>query len=144
MSDERTMILRMLAEGKISVEEADALLDALGEPEVSRPEGEPTCCGGPRSRGKSGGGRGRRETFRPFFDFGFDFPDFGMDIQGMAQKALHSLREGLAHGVNLGDWFETSFGASKHVEKRELSASSQGMDRLVVRNRPRRDHHLGT
>ena len=37
MNDERAMILKMLQEGKISLEEADALLDVLNEPGV--PEG---------------------------------------------------------------------------------------------------------
>ena len=34
MNDERSMILKMLQEGKISVEEADALLDVLNEPDT--------------------------------------------------------------------------------------------------------------
>ncbi|MFW5745767.1 MAG: DUF4097 family beta strand repeat-containing protein [Spirochaetota bacterium] len=47
MNDERSMILKMLQEGKISVEEADALLDVLNEPEVD--------AGGGFSKADAGG-----------------------------------------------------------------------------------------
>jgi hypothetical protein len=42
MGEERARILGMLAEGKISVDEADTLLDAL----ASRGEGKPAAAGG--------------------------------------------------------------------------------------------------
>ncbi|MGH2349721.1 MAG: SHOCT-like domain-containing protein, partial [bacterium] len=42
MNEDREMVLRMLKEGKISVEEADALLQALAEEaEAPQPSGEP-------------------------------------------------------------------------------------------------------
>ncbi|MFW5688881.1 MAG: DUF4097 family beta strand repeat-containing protein [Spirochaetota bacterium] len=39
MNDERAMILKMLQEGKISVDEANALLDVLNEPQPGEPGG---------------------------------------------------------------------------------------------------------
>lgn len=41
MTEERTMILNMLKEGQISIDEAERLLDALGEPAGTPPEHAP-------------------------------------------------------------------------------------------------------
>lgn len=38
MSEDRTRILGLLADGKITAEEAERLLDAVGEPETARPK----------------------------------------------------------------------------------------------------------
>lgn len=49
MSEDRTRILNLLAEGKITAAEAERLLDALGSPEAaaSKPPAEPAIKGDP-------------------------------------------------------------------------------------------------
>ncbi|MCZ6677575.1 MAG: hypothetical protein O7E52_10020 [Candidatus Poribacteria bacterium] len=63
MNEERREILRMLAEGKISVEEADMLLEAIED-------------GTERQAEAADGHEERRKCYGPFFE-DFDFGNFG-------------------------------------------------------------------
>ena len=60
MDESRQMVLRMLREGKVSVEEAEALLDALGAEGHDDPGAEGPAARGPRSLPTSGWARGLR------------------------------------------------------------------------------------
>ncbi len=136
MTEERTMILKMLAEGKISVEEAEALLDALGEvPLTEDAQGSADPGHEQRGRERTGRSRHRRERCWPFFDFDVDFQDMSRDFQGMARHVLRGLREGLGHGVKFGDWFESFFGSNKSVDERSFSVSCEGVEKLKLDNR---------
>lgn len=59
MSEERIVVLRMLSEGKISVEEAEKLLNALGESATKEERGDE---GGARHRQGSGSRHRRKEA----------------------------------------------------------------------------------
>ena len=65
MNEERMVILKMLAEGKISVEEAESLLQALEKSGKERTSDEG------RAEGKAG------PNFFGGADFHFDFDEFG-------------------------------------------------------------------
>ena len=94
MNDERSMILKMLQDGKISVEEADALLDVLKEPDTSAGAGftpaapdttEPADAGKHTDAGKhadaadAGAGVARADTTQ---DSGHDRHDDSRDGPG--------------------------------------------------------------
>lgn len=51
MPDERARVLDLLSEGKITVEEAETLLDALGAPSDQRAQGDAGAAGASRARG---------------------------------------------------------------------------------------------
>ena len=86
MSDERLRVLRMLREGRISVEEADALLEALDEAEASRPDER---AGPAAAWPRQGEGSGR---FRASWPVG---ADLGERIGETVREALRRARPGL-------------------------------------------------
>ncbi|MDQ7844837.1 MAG: DUF4097 family beta strand repeat-containing protein [Armatimonadota bacterium] len=85
MSDERLRVLRMLREGRLSVEEADALLEALGEAEMPRPDEE----AGPGGAGRGEGEASARHTAWPVG------ADLGERIGETVREALRRARPGL-------------------------------------------------
>lgn len=93
MSDERLRVLRMLREGRISVEEADALLEALGEPGPPRPDAGPPRPdeeGGPGGAGREGEASARLRAPWPVG------PDLGERIGETVREALRRARPGLS------------------------------------------------
>lgn len=86
MSDERVMILTMLKEGKITVEEAEALLDALGEERPSAAD-----VGRGQSRGAHDGPREQEEAPRAWSSWS----TLGQDIGETVRAAVGSVRTGV-------------------------------------------------
>ena len=94
MSEERQRVLRMLKEGKVTVEEAEALLEALGEAEAPEPVGAgPAASGGeagqPRAEAVPGVPRGEGQTSRP--DAGERPDDRRGDFQRMIDDIMKSV-----------------------------------------------------
>ncbi len=164
MNDERSMILKMLQEGKISVEEADALLDVLNEPEVETEGGFSKADAGGHGggatsgpapafkraddRAHSGGGH-RREGERHGSGaegFRFDFDLSGLQdtlrttmgsVRETMQGVSASLRDafsGLGDLENLGD-FARTMGKVRSSDVRELGADTGEAGTLRVSNK---------
>ena len=131
MNDERAMILKMLQEGKISVEEANALLDVLKEPDEeegsgfaqadARPTGDeaPASDSG-RGSGEAGGDEGRRThrvfTERAHRDHDYDHDhdhdrdeDYGVHVDFDLSGLKESLRS------TMGSVRETMKGVSESL-----------------------------
>ncbi|MFP4375462.1 MAG: DUF4097 family beta strand repeat-containing protein [Spirochaetales bacterium] len=98
MNEERAMILKMLREGKISVEEADALLDVLNDEQESEPAGFASREDAPRDREQ----RSEREEPRTrrrrskHSDVSFDID---LDLSGVTEglkSAMSSVKESMA------------------------------------------------
>jgi hypothetical protein len=87
MSDKRVMILTMLKEGKITLEEAAALLDALGE--------ERPAAAGDAEREQSPGGQARpREREGEPEAWSSSWSTLGQDIGDAVRAAVRSVRTG--------------------------------------------------
>lgn len=84
-NEERRMIIEMLSEGKINVEDAESLLEAL----------------------ESSGTRARSKNNEFCFDFESFIPeDFMDDLRGGLEKGLGKLGEFDIHFGKLNDFFE--------------------------------------
>ena len=163
MKDERAMILNMLKEGKISVEEADALLEVLGEDEdqsapggfsaSERPDDSRSSAGEPPRQERisvqrenqetrreddrsSGSGRGRRRK-------GFDF-DFDLDLGGLrdtlreAMKGVTETVKGVTEGLadlDIGEEIFRSMGKIRAEDVQETSRELEGAERLSISNK---------
>ncbi|MFW5687943.1 MAG: DUF4097 family beta strand repeat-containing protein [Spirochaetota bacterium] len=152
MNDERAMILKMLQEGKISVEEANALLDVLNEPEeqpgggffkadagstppsgsAHRPTDQP---GG--QKGPSGHGHGVS------FDVDLDFSSLKeslRDTMGTVREAMQGVSESLRDafsGLGEGDFireFGRAMGRVRLDDERGLSADTGREGSLRITN----------
>jgi hypothetical protein len=93
MSDVRVMILTMLKDGKITVEEAEALLDALGEERASAPDDagrEPSPNGQDRPQQREG----EAEAWSSWSVHGQDIGDaIRAALSGVRRGANPRLRE---------------------------------------------------
>ncbi|MFW6293090.1 MAG: DUF4097 family beta strand repeat-containing protein [Spirochaetota bacterium] len=129
MNDERAMILKMLQDGKISVDEANALLDVLNEPADdtaagfaaadpppvdSPPVDPPPIDPPPRDSGHaSGPPPGGSRVFEESFD-GDEGPTGGIGIDGL-DFDLSGLKESLR--ATMGSVRETMKGVSESLGK---------------------------
>lgn len=93
MDEEREMVLRMLKEGKITVEEADALLQELVE---QRSEGEGGSATAPRPLSSPGGPDVREELRTVFQDLMDSIPK---DVVRELKHAGEAFRPGFFHVV---------------------------------------------
>ena len=155
MSEERVMILKMLKEGKITVEEAEALIDALSEEAPasasgSAPSGAEAVPAPPQESPPSGMGSGRAASL-------------GDEIRNVVRKALEGVRppEGLGRSMrevgrtlreelrgaavevdlSLHDVVHDLFGLASASEDVEITQPAVPGGRLVLRN-PRGDVRL--
>lgn len=110
----------MLKEGKISVEEADALLEALEEPETAgAPRGAPHG-----SSQKHDTGSTREET--P----GFDFSSVGNGLKSGIQEIARSMEGTIKDAVDgikslkLGSIMSEAFGRARGTDEKEVILSS--------------------
>jgi DUF4097 and DUF4098 domain-containing protein YvlB len=117
---ERDKILQMLHEGQISLEEAEALLDAL---EQTTKEGS--------GRGRTDSGDRTRKASSD--DWGFDFGAIGREIEEAVRSAVQGVKEALPEEGQFGDWLHGVFGSAKAVENRAFTVPAEGLDKLVVR-----------
>lgn len=93
MDDERQMILRMLKEGKISLEEADALLQALAEAGTGagEPAGEPSRQAPPEPEEPAGARRPQSEWI-----------GLKDELQGIITDILKTVPREVIHGIRMG------------------------------------------
>lgn len=126
MSDARKMILQMLAEGKITVEESEKLLSALGndagtekrESEESREKKESRREESKREESKREHSRhDEQEGFHPFKDatkFGFDLRNLAQTVQQSVQHAIKKAepksREFKDRMKEFGNWMQDVVG----------------------------------
>ncbi len=128
MKEERNTILRMLNEGKISLDEAQALLDALDESAAT--EGARTGGQGKRPGAGEAGGSGSKERL----EFRFDIGDVGKEISDTVGEMLKGVKETLSRGLNVGEWFDSTLGAARSEDTRVISFPVEGIEALAVRN----------
>ena len=116
MSEEKTMILTMLKEGKITVEEAQALLDAVAD--------EP-------------GEEGQPETERERLKIDLDemkaglkssFRDFGRSMEGTIRSVVEGFKS-----FDFGDVVSTAFGPAKESAEKEVIISAEGLAGLSLK-----------
>lgn len=143
MDDERQMILRMLKEGKISLEEADALLQALAETGgEGRAEAEPSAGAGARPAPQAPPGPeepGWTRTVRS------EWSGLKDEIQGIIADMLKTVPQEVIHGIRMGTeplrrgaFVELVQGLHGLPEAdREISAEEpmDAGDTLAIRNR---------
>ncbi len=116
MSEEKTMILNMLKEGKISVEEAQALLKAVGtEPdanETRRTEKERLKIDIEEMKEGLKGG----------------FKDFGRTMEGTIRSMVKGFKS-----LDLGNVVSTAFGSAKESAEKELILSADGLSGINLK-----------
>ncbi len=141
MSEERAKILKMVKEGRITVEEAELLLDALNEGEES---GEGTRSEGP---GEASGGRGHwrhghdwaRGGHRPgpgWSSFDFDFSPIQSSFQEAFKGFEQSLREAAKNfpKMDFEGHLGRIFGKARAEAVKESRVSSSGLRGLTLSN----------
>ena len=110
MSEEKTMILNMLKEGKISVEEAQALLEAVGsetdDNDTRRSEKE----------------RIKIELDDMKADLKEGLKGFGRTMEGTIRSMVKGFKS-----LDLGNVVSTAFGSAKESAEKELILSSDGL-----------------
>ncbi len=117
MNNERTIILNMLSEGKISVEEAESLLQALGE------------------ESKEPGKQARTEKDEIRIDLGgmkaglkSGIKEFAKTMEGTLKSAMEGLKT-----LDLENVFSTAFGRAKESVEKELIVSADGVTGIDVK-----------
>lgn len=121
MSDARTMILKMLAEGKITVEESEKLLKAMGKEEAEQSQAnEKREQDQPRReepRREQPGNDYNNEGFNPFRDatkLGFDLRNLAQTVQHTVQHAIKKAeprsREFKDKMKEFGNWMQEVVG----------------------------------
>ncbi|HEV8339702.1 MAG TPA: DUF4097 family beta strand repeat-containing protein [bacterium] len=121
MSEERQMVLKMVKEGKITVEEAEALLEALAEEGL--PAAEPRQAESavqPVERAEARGGPERSTSL-------------GAEISGRVRKALESARPGASVGESLRESMR-EVGRTLREELRGVGADVDGSLTSMVRD----------
>ena len=117
MNVERTMILNMLKEGKISVSEAESLLNALG--------------------GESGEQSGKPKTEKEEIKIDLEgmkaglksgMKDFARSMEGTLKSAMEGLKS-----LDLGNVVSSAFGSAKGSAEKELILSADGVDALELK-----------
>ncbi len=91
MSDARTMILNMLAEGKITVEESEKLLAALGKSEENRQSDQGYRQQEPRQAESEKRPNLEDEFFNPFGNA----TRLGFDLRNLAQTVQHTIQHAI-------------------------------------------------
>jgi DUF4097 and DUF4098 domain-containing protein YvlB len=127
MGDEKIMILKMLKDEKISVEEAEALLDALQESEKTNQESKSAII--ERVKHREGGKKSRG------FKLDIDFED----LEGIGEKIKETFGE---VGKTLkeafkdfdGDFF-AHFGSERASKTWNGDFSLEGVEKLLVENK---------
>ena len=115
MNKEKTMILNMLKEGKISVEEAESLIDALGGSEESTQT------------------RTEKEELKFDLEGMKDGLKTGMkEFAKSMEGTLKSVTEGLKN-LDLGNVISSAFGKFKASAEKELILSADGVQGLELR-----------
>lgn len=125
MSDARTMILKMLAEGKITVEESEKLLKAMGKEETEQTQSEPRREQQAESRREESRQDDQRrqqdeysqEGFNPFRDatkLGFDLRHLAQTVQQTVSHAIKKAeprsREFKDKMKEFGNWMQDVVG----------------------------------
>jgi DUF4097 and DUF4098 domain-containing protein YvlB len=108
MSEEKTIILNMLKEGKITVEEAQALLEAVEDEagEDKRPETEKDKIKIDLDEMKAG--------------LKSSFKDFGRTMEGTIRSVVEGFKS-----LDLGDVVSTAFGPAKESVEKEVILSAE-------------------
>lgn len=108
-SQERLMVLKMLEEKRISAEEAEELLSALGRAEAARGGGErPERGPGPE---------------RPAFEPDLDFGELGRTIRNTVRRfteGFGTMAEKAPWGRGFGDWIRDTLGEARISVEREI------------------------
>jgi DUF4097 and DUF4098 domain-containing protein YvlB len=109
MNEERTMILNMLKDGKINVEEANSLLEALGDNETGAQENRTRDdlkfdLDGMKEGLKSG------------------MKDFAKTMEGTIKSAVENIKS-----FDFGGAMSNAFGAAKETSEKEIILSSDGI-----------------
>jgi DUF4097 and DUF4098 domain-containing protein YvlB len=155
MKDERGMILNMLKEGKISVEEADALLEVLAEDETDTTGAEAGPAAAPEDRakqrdegprvvridvkdeeggqGKSSGGKKRGFNFDLDLDLG-DLKETLRDAMKGVSETVRGITEGLSDLDISGEIFRT-MGKVRAEGTRELAEEAEDATNVTVSNK---------
>ncbi len=144
MSDERVMILTMLKDGKITVEEAEALLDALGEdrPSAAGDAGREPSPGG---QDRPGEREGEAEAWSSWSTLGQDIGDAVRAAVGSvrtgAEPRLREVLKSLTKEVratggagSISDIVQDLFGLASASEDVALTQRAPEGGRLLVRN----------
>ncbi|MFP4384302.1 MAG: DUF4097 family beta strand repeat-containing protein [Spirochaetia bacterium] len=160
MNEERTMILKMLKEGKISMEEAEALLEVLEESdkqERSGHESEPTreqekswSESGPdhdREKPHTEERSGEFEDLKNQFKQGFEgfgksfsegFEGFGKSMEGFLKNVEHKVKEAMKSikdvdiDINIGDYLDSSLWKTNAKEERTMEIPGSGIEELLI------------
>jgi hypothetical protein len=122
-SQERLMVLKMLEEKRISAEEAEELLSALGRAEAER-------GGGERPRTERGPGP-ERPAFEPDLDFG----ELGRTIRNTVRRfteGFGTMADKAPWGRGFGDWIRDTLGEARISVEREIRIPLE-LDRPPVR-----------
>jgi hypothetical protein len=139
MNDERVMILKMLREEKISVEEADALLQALD----SRPEEETGFGAGtdrseePRDDDRRGSGRTKKKKKRGFdieIDLG-GLENLGEQLKETFGDLGKTLKESFADFPVFDGDFSMNFGNAKVEDEKSVTFPVGSVPELLLRNK---------
>ena len=112
MNEERALILKMLKEGKISVEEADALIEALGEEEGTQSARQRT----------NENPRAERHP-HDFSDMGdslkIGIKEFAKSMEGTIRDAVDGIKS-----LNIGNAISEAFGRARATDEKEIILSS--------------------
>jgi hypothetical protein len=141
MNDERVMILKMLREEKISVEEADALLQALEsrrEEETGFGAGRDSS-GGPgfhesNQKGTKHGAKKRRVNI----DFDIDLPgleSLGEQLRETFDSLGTTLKESFKDFPSFDENFSVHFGNAKVEDEKSLTVPVGSVPGLLLRNK---------
>lgn len=143
MNQEREMILKMLKDGKVTVEEAEALLQVLEESEPEEATGSPIEVKSTSSRhdGPHGGFHRREERtedqgFRFDFDRNFDFSFIGDTVRKTLAGVKDTIREAMEgiREVDLESEIKRAFGKERGFAEIDIEASSDGITTVKLGN----------
>ena len=163
MNDERSMILKMLSEGKISVEEADALLDVVnGSAEDEEPAGfastTASASGGTDSgssrdenRGASGAVHDDSHKGHKGHEKGKKGFSFDIDLSGLTESlretmgSVHETMKGVGatireafegfEGFDIGEEISRAMGRHRTEAERRLNVPTDGATSLTIANK---------
>ncbi|MCK4515036.1 MAG: hypothetical protein KAU31_07245, partial [Spirochaetaceae bacterium] len=152
MQDERSMILNMLKEGKISVEETEALLEVLNEGEKEEPGGFTTADTGEsgerdphkvvftidasdEKRRKAGGGK--RDSKSQGFGFDFDLGGLKESLRETMKGVSEAVKDvmGELSDLDLGNEIFRAMGKIRSEASDETTESVGEATRLSISNK---------
>lgn len=147
MNEERTMILKMLKEGKISMEEAEALLEVLEESDKQERPVHNTEPDHDREKTGSGERSDEFDDFKKQFKQSFEgfgksfsegFGGFGKSMEGFLKNVEHKVKAAMKSikdadiDINIGDYLDASRWKFKAEEARDMQIPGTGIDNLVI------------